>query len=70
MNQQPDHRTEAAIYWSAVSLIVCEGLSISKAAERLDVDGDELTNILHRRQTLRPPAVASSAEPQPGSLSV
>ena len=49
-----DHRLEAALYWSAVSLIVCEGLPIDKAAEQLGVAGPELREILHRRQTLRP----------------
>ncbi|HMN45608.1 MAG TPA: hypothetical protein PKE27_13570 [Povalibacter sp.] len=46
-------RVEAAIYWSAVSLIVCEGLPIDKAAEQLGVAGSDLREILHRRQTLR-----------------
>jgi hypothetical protein len=50
---QHDSRTEAALYWAAVSLIVCEGLSIEKAADRLGVDGEHLTHILHRRQALR-----------------
>lgn len=51
--QRHDSRMEAAIYWSAVSLIVCEGLPIDKAAEQLGVGGAELREILHRRQTLR-----------------
>jgi hypothetical protein len=56
MNMQTRHdiRTESALYWSAVSLIVCEGLPIDKAAERLGVDDEALRDILHRRQTLRP----------------
>lgn len=45
---------EAALYWSAVSLIVCEGLPIDKAAEQLGVDGAELREIMQRRQSLRP----------------
>ncbi len=53
MQRQHDNRTEAALYWTAVSLIVCEGLSIEKAAERLGVDAENLTDILHRRQSLR-----------------
>ncbi len=53
MQRQHDPRTEAVLYWTAVSLIVCEGLSIEKAADRLGVDGEELTHILHRRQSLR-----------------
>lgn len=61
MQRQHDTRTEAALYWVAVSLIVCEGLSIEKAADRLGVDGEELTLILHRRQSLRPAALAESA---------
>jgi hypothetical protein len=53
MRPHPDTRTEAALYWSAVSLIVCEGLSIDKAAERLGVEDEQLRGVLHRRQTLR-----------------
>ena len=54
MRPQPDIRTEAALYWAAVSLIVCEGVSIDEAAERLGVDDERLRSILHRRQSLRP----------------
>ena len=61
MQRQHDTRTEAALYWTAVSLIVCEGLSIEKAAERLGVDAEDLTDILHRRQSLR---VNSPANPR------
>jgi hypothetical protein len=65
MQTREGDRTEAAIYWSAVSLIVCEGLPIDKAAERLGVDGDLLRDILHRRQTMRlydsPPQDSASA---------
>jgi predicted HTH domain antitoxin len=50
MHSPQDKRTEAAIYWSAVSLIVCEDLSIDKAAERLGVESDRLRHILRRRQ--------------------
>lgn len=53
MQPHESERNEAAIYWSAVSLIVCEGLPIDKAAERLGVECDELRDILHRRQTMR-----------------
>lgn len=53
MQAHEGDRNEAAIYWSAVSLIVCEGLPIDKTAERLGVDGDHLRDILNRRQTLR-----------------
>jgi hypothetical protein len=53
MHPRSDIRAEAAIYWTAVSLIVCEGLSIDKAAERLGVEDDKLRLILHRRQALR-----------------
>jgi hypothetical protein len=53
MQQKQDSRKEAALYWSAVSLIVCEGLPIEKAAEKLGVAGYELRAILNRRQTLR-----------------
>ena len=53
MHEKHDSRMEAALYWSAVSLIVCEGLPIDKAAEQLGVAGSALREILHRRQTLR-----------------
>jgi len=65
MQHQHDTRTEAALYWAAVSLIVCEGLSIEKAADRLGVDGGDLTNILHRRQSLRPGAFVDSSPAKP-----
>lgn len=52
--QSHDSRMEAALYWSAVSLIVCEGLPIDKAAEQLGVDGAELQEIMQRRQISRP----------------
>ena len=56
-------RVEAAIYWSAVSLIVCEGLPIDKAAEQLGVAGADLRKILQRRQTLRlPESIAACSE--------
>jgi hypothetical protein len=61
MHPHSDIRAEAAIYWTAVSLIVCEGLSIDKAAERLGVDDDKLRTILNKRQTMRPFA----EEPRP-----
>ncbi|MDY6946454.1 MAG: hypothetical protein SXG53_12095 [Pseudomonadota bacterium] len=61
MQSQHDTRKESALYWAAVSLIVCEGLSIEKAADRLGVDGEELTHILHRRQSLRPMSLGESA---------
>lgn len=63
MQRQHDTRTEAALYWAAVSLIVCEGLSIEKAADRLGVDGEQLTSILHRRQSLRPEAMGTYSGP-------
>ncbi len=54
MQPHEGDRNEAAIYWTAVSLIVCEGLPIDKAAERLGIEGDLLRDILHRRQMIRP----------------
>ena len=50
MDCHPDTHTEAAIYWSAVGLIVCEGLSIGAAAERLGIESARLRNILRRRR--------------------
>jgi hypothetical protein len=63
MQSQHDNRTESALYWVAVSLIVCEGLSIEKAAETLGVDGEALTTILHRRQSLRPTSLGTNPPP-------
>ena len=50
MHTQQETRTESAIYWSAVSLIVCEGLSVGAAAERLGIETVRLRNILRRRR--------------------
>ena len=50
MHFHQDSHTEAAIYWSAVSLIVCEGLSIAAAAERLGIENRRLRNILRTRR--------------------
>lgn len=47
--QNEESRTEVALYWSAVSLIVCEGLSIAKAARRLGLPASELREILKCR---------------------
>jgi hypothetical protein len=68
MQSQHDTRTESALYWAAVSLIVCEGLSIEKAADRLGVDGEELTHILHRRQSLRPTSLGEASGHTPTSM--
>ena len=54
MHHQKDTHTEAAIYWSAVSLIVCEGLSVGAAAERLGIENGRLRNILRRRRRRLP----------------
>jgi predicted HTH domain antitoxin len=50
MHPHPESRTESAIYWSAVSLIVCEGLSVGAAAERLGIENVRLRNILRQRR--------------------
>jgi hypothetical protein len=54
MRALPNTRTEAAIYWSAVSLIVCENQSVRAAAEQLGVEADRLRRILRRRRRMRP----------------
>jgi DNA-directed RNA polymerase specialized sigma24 family protein len=46
-------RTKRALYWTAVSLIVCEGLPLEQAARRMGIDHDQLKDILHRRRTVR-----------------
>jgi DNA-directed RNA polymerase specialized sigma24 family protein len=50
MHPQKDLHTESALYWSAVSLIVCEGLSVGAAAQRLGIENGRLRNILRRRR--------------------
>jgi hypothetical protein len=50
MHHQKDLHTESALYWSAVSLIICEGLSVGAAAERLGIENGRLRNILRRRR--------------------
>jgi hypothetical protein len=52
------NRMESALYWAAVSLIVCEGLPIDKAAEQLGLARAQLREILHRRQMHRLPEEA------------
>jgi hypothetical protein len=52
MHHQKDLHTESALYWSAVSLIVCEGLSVGAAAERLGMENGRLRNILRRRRRM------------------
>lgn len=46
-------RTKRALYWTAVSLIVSEGLPLEQAARRMGVDDATLRDILHRRRTVR-----------------
>jgi hypothetical protein len=54
MHPQPDVHSESALYWTAVSLIVCEGMPVEKAAEKLGVDGDQVRGLLERRQARCP----------------
>jgi hypothetical protein len=54
MHYQKDIHTESALYWSAVSLIVCEGLSVGAAAQRLGIENGQLRNILRRRRRHMP----------------
>ncbi len=50
MHHQKDLHTESALYWAAVSLIICEGLSVGAAAQRLGIENGRLRNILRRRR--------------------
>jgi hypothetical protein len=45
-------RTKRALYWTAISLIVCEGLPLEQAARRMGVNDAMLKDILHRRRTV------------------
>jgi hypothetical protein len=51
---KPDTHKEAALYWSAVGLMVCEGCSVEEAASQLGVEGEDLRLILQRRSTNSP----------------
>ena len=65
--QNQETRTDVALYWSAVSLIVCEGLSMEKAARRLGLATRELRDILQRRAQ---PLNDAQFEEDPGDVLV
>jgi hypothetical protein len=67
MHPHQDTHAESAIYWSAVSLIVCEGLSVGAAAARLGIENVKLRNILRRRRR-RLEADAGVTNPRQSSL--
>lgn len=41
-------RARQAMYWTAVSLIVCERLTLDEAARRLNLDEETLEDLLDR----------------------
>jgi len=45
-------RTKRALYWTAISLIVCERLPLDQAARRMGVRQEELKDILRQRRTV------------------
>jgi hypothetical protein len=45
-------RTKQALYWTAVSLIVCEGLPFDEAARRMGIDDETLRDLLERRSPM------------------
>ena len=53
MATHQDVRAESVLYWSAISMIVCEGYPVSKAARRLGVSSEQLQGILEQRQALQ-----------------
>jgi hypothetical protein len=58
-------RTKRALYWTAVSLIVCEGLPLEQAAKRMGVQDDQLRDILHKRRTVRLDRVDEEVDSDP-----
>jgi predicted HTH domain antitoxin len=56
-------RTKRALYWTAISLIVCERLPLEQAARRMGVDPEQLKDILHRRRTVRLDRVDLESQP-------
>ena len=44
--------SEAALYWTAVSLIICEGLPLKDAAERLHIEEQRLRSIMEKREAV------------------
>ena len=57
-------RSKRALYWTAVSLIVCEGLPLEQAARRMGINDDELKDILHRRRTVRLDRIEDDQHPE------
>lgn len=58
-------RTKRALYWTAISLLVCERLPLEQAARRMGVGDDELKDILHRRRTVRLDQESDTEPPMP-----
>jgi hypothetical protein len=59
MNAANNDRRESALYWTAVSLIVCEGLPVREAAHRLGVKRDQLLQLLRERTAAYVTSVAA-----------
>ena len=70
MHPHPDIRAEAAIYWTAVSLIVCEGLSMP--LDSFDVSKGVYEHYLAKEIAEQPSAlldtIRDAAELDPPSL--
>jgi hypothetical protein len=62
MHAGNNDRRESALYWTAVSLIVCEGLPVREAARRLGVRRDRLRQLLRERTAAYVTSAAALAE--------
>jgi hypothetical protein len=60
-----DNRTESAIYWAAVGLIVCDRLSIEQAANYLRLESNYLREVLLRRHGATPYVPSTYAPTRP-----
>ena len=65
MKFKSDIHMEAAIYWAAVGLIVCDGMSVDSAAQRLGLDREQLRAVLMRRHGARPYVPSTYAPTRP-----
>lgn len=66
MQSSQRSRSEVALYWSAVSLIVCDGLWTAEVAARLGVEEATLIDMLYGQEA--PGSAAGGDEPEPFDL--
>jgi hypothetical protein len=58
-------RTKRALYWTAISLIVCEGPPLGQAARRMGVDDERLKGHLAPSGSIRRLSMPRQTLPRP-----